>query len=132
MSSTTGVLVAEQTAQEAGLEKAREVLRRRRRFAREVESQEAKLSVILLSPFDSRDDFLPDWLKTVKLGTMLRWLPGVGPATVEKILRLVPANEAPHTSGGYTLTPVLPSESLSSLSYKQRVALSLLIEKYER
>src|SRR5262245_41581710 len=83
-----------QTQQERALEKGREVLRRRRQFGREVEAGEAKLSDMLACPWSEDEQFEgewpPRWLENARLGLVLRWLPGVGPATVEKILEQVP------------------------------------------
>lgn len=118
--------MTKQTAQEAGLEKARAVLRRRRQFGREVEVGEQSLSP------EIGVSLLPEWLKTVKLGTMLRWLPGVGPATVEKILGEVPILLGAGEPAALRPTPVPPSQQLSGLSYRQRVALSLVVEKCEQ
>lgn len=127
-----------QTAQEAGLEKAREVLRKRRAFAREVEAGEQSLSRTI-APFtgdpllDSVPSDLPYWLRTVKLGIMLRWLPGVGPATVEKILGQVPSVDyGPDPNGNPLLMPPYAAQQLSELNYRQRVSLSLLIERWEK
>lgn len=121
----------EQTQPELALEKGREILRRRRRFGREVEAGEAKLSEVLV------DGILmglpvPDWLKNAKLGLILRWLPGVGPATVEKILARIPLNYDPNAAFKECSSLVSSTQLLSELSYRQRVALSLLIERYER
>ena len=116
--------MAEQTIPERELEKGREILRRRRQFGREVEAGEASLA----SQISFSDENVVEWLKNARLGLILNWLPGVGPATIEKILNRLPKNH--HPAGRHFA--VAASQQLSELSYRQRVGLSLVVERYEK
>ena len=91
---------------------------RRRRFREEIAAGEAKLSLAL------GEEELAHWLKGARVGLVMRYQPGIGHASLEPLLAELPRDydhPYPH-----------PARLLSELTYRQRVALSLLVERYER
>ena len=112
----------EQSQYEAAFEKGRAIIHRRSRFRKEVANGEAKLSEVLA------EEKLPEWLENAKLGPVLRVLPGVGPAMAKILCEELPS--ALHAAPPWGQPS--PASTLCGLEYRQRVALSIAVERFEK